>query len=252
MNGSVLAGLLDTAARRGAAYWVLLDPDRVPAAELEERAALCVEAGADAILIGTSLTLLFDHSAVYQAVRRRAPVPLLTFPGTGSHVSPLADAILFLSMVSSRNPELLIGEHVRAAPRLKQCGVEVIPTAYLLIESGTLTSVQYMSGSLPIPRAKSDIAMAHALAAQFLGMKLVYLEAGSGTREPVPDAMISDVCAYCSLPVIVGGGIRDAAVARAKVAAGARCVVTGNLVEEPLQELGPRLRDLAAAVHVSG
>jgi phosphoglycerol geranylgeranyltransferase len=128
----------------------------------------------------------------------------------------------------------------------------VIATAYLLIESGILTSVQFMANTLPIPRAKDDIAMAHALAAEYLGMKLLYLEAGSGAREPVPDGMIAAVAGYCSLPIIVGGGIRDPEVARRKVTAGARFVVTGNLLEEPLTELRPRLRELAAAVHTRG
>lgn len=252
MSRVVLQQLLEVAERRGAGYLVLLDPDRVPPDELEERAALCVEVGADAILVGTSLTLLLDHGAIYRAIRRRVQVPVITFPGSGSHVSPLADAVLFLCMVSSRNPELLIGEQVRTAPLLKQSGVEVIATAYLLIESGTLTSVQFMGNTLPIPRAKNDIAMAHALAAEYLGMKLLYLEAGSGAREPVPDGMIAAVAGYCTLPILVGGGIRDPEVAHGKVAAGARFVVTGNLLEEPLAELRPRLRDLASAVHTRG
>jgi putative glycerol-1-phosphate prenyltransferase len=248
MSRAVLQQLLEVAERRGAGYLVLLDPDRVPLDELEERAALCVEAGADAILVGTSLTLLIDHTAVYQAIRQRVQVPVITFPGSGSHVSPLADAVLFLCMVSSRNPELLIGEQVRTAPLLKACGVEVIATAYLLIESGTLTSVQFMGNTLPIPRAKNDIAMAHALAAEYLGMKLVYLEAGSGAAESVPDGMVRAVADYVGLPVVVGGGIRDPRTARAKVEAGARFVVTGTVVEED----SGRLRELSAAVHLKG
>jgi len=140
-RGSILEYLLEVRSRRGAGYLTLLDPDRLEPEELEERAALCAEVGADAILVGTSLTMLVDHTALYERIKRQVEIPVITFPGSGSHVSPLADAILFLSMVSSRNPELLIGEQVRTAPLLKKCGVEIISTGYMLIESGVLTSV---------------------------------------------------------------------------------------------------------------
>lgn len=252
MSGPVLEYLLQVKQRRGAGYLILLDPDRLSLDELEQRAAICAEVGVDAILVGTSLTLLVDHREVYERIKRQVEIPVITFPGSGSHVSPLADAIFFLSMVSSRNPELLIGEQVRTAPLLKQWGVEVIATAYLLIESGTLTSVQFMSNTLPIPRTKSDIAMAHALAAEYMGMKLLYLEAGSGAREPVPDEMVRAVSEYCALPIVVGGGIRDPGTARAKVEAGASFVVTGKVVEDGRADLRARLTELSAAVHLKG
>ena len=250
MAETVLEYLLEVKERRGAGYLALLDPDRLKPEELERRAALCAERGADAILVGTSLTLLVDHAALYERIKRKVEIPVITFPGSGSHVSPLADAILFLSMISGRNPELLIGEQVRSAPLLKECGVEVISTAYMLVESGTLTSVQFMSNTLPIPRAKNDIAMAHALAAEYIGMKMLYLEAGSGACESVPDEMVRAVVEYSALPVIVGGGIRDPETARAKVEAGASFVVTGKLVEDGDERLGALLGALSAAVHV--
>lgn len=249
-RGSVLEYLLEVRSRRGAGYLTLLDPDRLEPEELEERAALCAEAGADAILVGTSLTMLVDHTALYERIKRQVDIPVISFPGSGSHVSPLADAILFLSMVSSRNPELLIGEQVRTAPLLKKCGVEIISTGYMLIESGVLTSVQFMSNALPIPRSKNDIAMAHALAAEYIGMKMLYLEAGSGADAAVPDAMVRAVVDYVSLPVIVGGGIRDPETARAKVEAGASFVVTGKVVEDDHARLRALLGELSAAVHV--
>lgn len=252
MTDAVLRHLLDVAARRGAGYLVLLDPDRLAPELLEERACACAEAGADAILVGTSLTLMLDHSSVYRRIKSQVQIPVITFPGCGSHVSPLADAVLFLSMVSSRNPELLIGEHVRTAPLLKHCAVEVISTAYLLVASESLTSVQFMSNSQPIPRDKADIAMAHALAAEYIGMRLLYLEAGSGARQPVPDEMIAAVADYASLPIIVGGGIRTPAAARAKVAAGAAFVVTGQIVEERGAAAPGLMREVAAAVHHRG
>ncbi|MEW6754385.1 MAG: geranylgeranylglyceryl/heptaprenylglyceryl phosphate synthase [Candidatus Latescibacterota bacterium] len=250
MRRTVWEHLLGVRQRRGAGYLTLLDPDRLGLDELEERAAACAEAGADAILVGTSLSMVVDHSVVYERIKRVVEIPVITFPGSGSHVSPLADAILFLSVVSGRNPELLIGEHVRTAPLLRRCGVEVISTAYMLIESGTLTSVQFMSNTLPIPRHKPDIAIAHALAAEYIGMKLLYLEAGSGAALPVSDEMISAVAGHVSMPVVAGGGIRAPQAARAKVEAGASFVVTGNAVEDRRTAPLTLLREMSAAVHV--
>lgn len=248
MSASALEHLLEVRERRGAGYLTLLDPDRLSASELERRAELCVEAGADAILIGSSLMFSARYADCFSRVKERVDVPVISFPGGASQVVPTADAILFLSMISGRNPELLIGEHVRAAPLIKEYGIEAIPTGYILVESGTLTSVEFMSTTRPLPRAKNDIAMAHALAAQYLGMQLVYLETGSGAEASVPDEMVRAVNDYISLPVIVGGGIRDAETARAKVEAGAGFVVTGSVVEDD----HGRLRELSEAVHIKG
>ncbi len=246
---TTLEYLLDVRARRGAGYLTLLDPDRLSLDELESRAQLCADAGADAILVGTSLMLsASSNTKLFDRLRQAVEIPLISFPGDAGQVVGSAHAILFLSMVSGRNAELLIGQHVRAAPLLKEAGVEVIPTAYMLIESGTLTSVEYISATRPIPRGKDDIAMAHALAAQYLGMELVYLETGSGAAASVPASMIQAVSQYVDLPVIVGGGVRDPEAAREKVEAGAAFVVTGTAVEDD----PGRLRELSAAVHVSG
>jgi len=246
LTGTVLEYLLGVSKRRGAGYLTLLDPDRLPSAALERRAVLCAEAGADAILVGTSLMFSSKYAACFERIKKRVEIPVISFPGGASQVVPTADAILFLSMISGRNPELLIGEHVKAAPLLKEFGVEVISTGYILVESETLTSVEFMSNTRPIPRAKNDIVMAHALAAEYLGMKMVYLETGSGAGAPVPDEMVRAVVDYITLPVIVGGGIRDAETARAKVEAGASFVVTGNVIEDD----HARLRELSQAVHV--
>jgi putative glycerol-1-phosphate prenyltransferase len=198
--------------------------------------------------VGTSLMLSATRNAeLFDRLRTIAEVPVISFPGDAGQVVRTADAILFLCMVSGRNPELLIGQQVRAAPLLKEYGIEVISTAYMLVESGTLTSTEYMSSTRPMPRDKDDIAMAHALAAQYLGMKLVYLETGSGARDSVPASMVGAVSRYVDLPVIVGGGIRDPETARQKVEAGAAFVVTGTAVEDD----PGRLRELSAAVHVS-
>jgi putative glycerol-1-phosphate prenyltransferase len=247
--GTVFEYLSEVRQRRGAGYLVLLDPDRLSPEELEQRALAAAEAGADAILIGTSLMFSASRNArAYARLKARVQLPLIGFPGDAGQVAPGADALFFLSLISGRNPELLIGQQVRAAPLLKEAGVEVIATGYMLVESGSLTSVEFMSGTRPIPRHKADIAMAHALAARYLGMKLLYLETGSGAGAPVPDEMVRAVAEYAELPVVVGGGIRDGQTARAKVEAGAGFVVTGTVVEE---DQG-RLRELSAAVHVKG
>jgi phosphoglycerol geranylgeranyltransferase len=249
---SILERLSAVRHRRGAGLLTLLDPDRLELDELERRAVLCADAGADAILIGTSLMLSSSKNAeVYGRLRRAVSLPLISFPGGIGQVVPDADAILFLSMVSGRNPELLIGQQAKAAPLVKEYGLDVISTAYMLVESGTLTSTEYMSNTRPIPRRKNDIAMAHALAAEYIGMQTVYLEAGSGAQQPVPDSMVQAVSSYVSLPVIVGGGIRDPETARAKVEAGASFVVVGSVLEDGGGELADHMRALATAVHIA-
>jgi phosphoglycerol geranylgeranyltransferase len=141
--------------------------------------------------------------------------------------------VLFLSLISGRNPVNLIGEHVKAAPIIKEYGIEPIPTAYLLVEAGTVTSVEFMSNTRPLPRNKPRIAAAHALAAQYMGMSMIYLEAGSGAPETVPDEMIQLVRSQIEIPLIVGGGIRNAETAEKKLRAGADIIVTGNLLQSP-------------------
>ncbi len=236
--------LLEIREKRGAGYLPLLDPDRLTPEEIEHRATLCAEAGADAILVGTSL-MMNDFTGVFERIKDAVDIPAISFPGGAGQVVPSAAAILFLSVISGRNPELLIGQQVKGAPLLKEYGVEIISTGYMLVESGTFTSVEFMSNTRPIPRNKVDIAMAHALAAEYIGMKLVYLEAGSGAVDSVPDEMVRAVVDYISLPVVVGGGIRDAESARAKVDAGASFVVTGTVLEDD----PGRLHELSAAVH---
>jgi phosphoglycerol geranylgeranyltransferase len=211
-------------------YWVLLDPDDFSPAEGSLIAGKAMGAGVDALLVGGSLmhTNHFDQFVYH--IKKKVSIPVILFPGDSTQLSRHADAILFLSLISGRNPVNLIGEHVKAAPLIKECGIEPIPTAYMLIESGAVTSVEFMSNTRPLPRNKPMIAAAHALAAQYMGMDMVYLEAGSGAPETVPDAMIKLVRSYVDIPIIVGGGIKDAKTAIAKLKAGADIIVTGNLL----------------------
>ena len=230
-----------------AGYLVLIDPDKWELAQLADLAAAASEGGADAILIGGSLIMAANFDDMVLAIRSAANVPCIIFPGSVMQISKHADAILFLSLVSGQNPNYLIGEQIKAAPLIQHLGLEAIPTGYMLIESGRVTSAEFMSNTRPIPGDKNDIAKATALAAQYLGMKLVYLEAGSGAQYPVSLEMISAVSSYVSVPVIVGGGIRTPERAAECVAAGASFVVTGNVLEN--DEGRMLIRDFAAAIH---
>jgi phosphoglycerol geranylgeranyltransferase len=229
---SIYHKLLDIKAEKGCGFLVLLDPDRKSSANLISYVKECENAGVDAFLFGSSMMLDNHFENTLKEIKQATGLPVIIFPASSSMVSGHADAILYLSLISGRNPNLLIEEHVKSAPLIKSIGLETIPTAYMLIESGVLTSVSYISNTLPIPRNKPDIACAHALAGQYLGMKLVYLEAGSGAQQPVPLEMIEKVTGYIDIPVIVGGGIRDADYAGRVARAGASFVVVGNVLED--------------------
>lgn len=234
---------------RGAAYVVLLDPDACAPEKNASLAEVAEGAGADLIFVGGSLSLSGGCSDTVAAVKAATSLPVVVFPGNAGFVAEGADALLFLSLVSGRNPQFLIGEHVLAAPAVKRLGLETIPTAYMLVGGGRVTSVEFMSGTRPLPRHKPDIAMAHALAAQYLGMKLAFFDAGSGALKPVPPEIISAVSEYVDIPVMVGGGIRDPENASRLVAAGARLLVTGDVFERT-GDAG-LVRALAEAVHAS-
>ncbi len=239
--------LLKIKQERGAGYFVLIDPDKWRPQEIGALAATASAAGADALLVGGSLLLSSSFDEVVKIIKANCSVPLIIFPGSVTQVSRYADAVFFLSLLSGRNPTYLIGEQVRAAPVIKTLGIEPIAVGYMLIESGGSTSAEFMSNTRPIPRTKSDIAKATALAAEYFGMKMVYLEAGSGAERSVPEQMVADVCNYISSPVIVGGGIRTPEDAAKKVRAGASFVVTGNVLE--LSGNGSLMSEFAAAVH---
>jgi len=217
-----------SSGRKG--YWVLLDPDDFLPEKAGAVAYQAQRAGASAILVGGSLVHTNHFDDFVKAIKKKASIPVILFPGDSTQLSQHADAILFLSLISGRNPVNLIGEHVKAAPLIKEYGIEPISTAYMLVESGSVTSVEFMSNTRPLPRNKPMIAAAHALAAQYMGMSMVYLEAGSGARQPVPDEMIKRVRSYVEIPIVVGGGIRDPKTARDKLHAGADIIVTGNLL----------------------
>jgi len=214
-----------------AGYLVLVDPDRLEQQDIPRFGQQVQSAGVDALLLGGSF-LTNDLSLIAETLQNSTNLPIILFTGSAMQLTSHADAILFMSLISGRNPNYLISEQVKAAPLIQKQGLEPIPTGYLLIDGGTQTSVSFISNTTPIPRDKCEIAWAHALAGQYLGMQLIYLEAGSGAKTPVPDLMISSVKKQVSVPIIVGGGIRSTETARQKVEAGADFIVTGNVIEK--------------------
>jgi len=227
---------------------ILLDPDKLPPARLERTVALAAESGVHYFFVGGSLIVNDRLDDLLSDIRRRCDIPLVLFPGNSFQLSYRADAILLLSLISGRNPELLIGQHVIAAPFLKISPLEIIPTGYMLIDGGVPTAVQYMSNTLPIPAGKDDIAVCTAMAGEMLGLKMIYLEAGSGASQPVAPAMIEAVRNVLDIPLIVGGGIRTPEQAAAAWGAGADVLVVGNAAER-----SPELiREIMQAIPRSG
>ncbi len=250
MDGLIYNKLLETKEELGAGFLMLIDPDKIPEKNYLALADAADECGVDAILVGTSFMLSVDFPKAIKKIKERTDKPVIIFPGSFAQINPYADAILFSSLLSGRNPVYLIEEQIKGAPLIKRYGIEPIPTGYLLIESGAITSVLYISGTQPIPREKADIACAHALAAQYMGMKLVYLEAGSGAKKPIPTKMVQYVSSYVDIPIIVGGGLRTPENCAERVNAGASFIVVGNSLEK---KFDPNyIKDLASAVHSKG
>lgn len=222
--------LQSDAAIRGAAIWQLIDPDKTAPEPAADIAAAASNLGCDAFLIGASTGAPDRFAAVTRAVKGATDKPVLIFPNGAAQVNPHADAILFMSLLSGRNPDYLIGEQLKGAPRVAEYNLEAIPTAYLLIESGHVTTVQKVSGTTPIPRDDFALVRDHCLAAKYFGMRLAYLEAGSGAEHTVPADTVRH-CAATGLAVAVGGGIRRPEQAAHLVDAGASFIVVGTRFE---------------------
>jgi putative glycerol-1-phosphate prenyltransferase len=211
---------------------ILVDPDKASDEFVKGITTNAKDIGADLFLVGGSLLTDGDLDATIKKLKSNSNIPVIIFPGSTNQLSEQADAILFLSLLSSRNPEMLIGQQVVAAPYIKKAKLEPISTAYLLVDSGRQTTASYMSNSTPIPANKAEIAASTALAGDYLGMEFIYLDAGSGADNPVPTEMIEKVKSYTSKPLFVGGGINNEEKLEAAYKAGADIVVIGNAFEK--------------------
>jgi putative glycerol-1-phosphate prenyltransferase len=226
-------------------FAVLIDPDKYDSNGISKVINSARKSSVDFILVGGSL-LTFDRlDLTVKTIKEQTDLPVILFPGSVMQINEKADAILLLSLISGRNPDLLIGKHVIAAPYLKNSGLEILPTGYMLIESGPLTTAQYISNTIPIPRQKDDIAVCTAMAGEMLGLRLIYMDAGSGAESPVPASMIKSVKENISIPLIVGGGICTPEQALASCKAGADVIVVGNAIEKDVS----CLKEISHAIH---
>ena len=226
-------------------FAVLIDPDKVNEASLEQIVKISVDAKVDYFFVGGSLVISNYVDECIQYIKRSCSIPVVLFPGNPSQVSKYADALLYLSLISGRNAELLIGQHVISAPVVKKSGLEILPTGYMVIDGGAPTTVSYISNASPIPADKNDIAMCTAMAGEMLGMQLIYMDAGSGAKRAITESMIQKVAQSIDVPLIVGGGIIDPEKAYLNCKAGADIIVVGNAIEKD----ATLIKEMAAAVH---
>ena len=233
-------------SRKAKKFAVLIDPDKVDQKKLINLVDIATKCCVDFFFVGGSLLTNDTLDNTIKTIKDNCIIPVILFPGNTMQINKKADALLLLSLISGRNPEMLIGKHVIAAPYLKASNLEIIPTGYMLIESGKPTAALYMSNSTPIPADKNDIAVCTAMAGEMLGHKLIYMDAGSGAIITISEKMIARVKENISIPLIIGGGIRTPAKAHDVCSAGADIVVVGNAIEENIRQV----ENISDAVHL--
>jgi phosphoglycerol geranylgeranyltransferase len=213
-------------------FAMLIDPDTKPNSDLERRVKMAEASGVNMFFVGGSLLKEDFFEETIRTIKSVSSLPVVLFPGSALQVSAYADAILFLSLISGRNPDLLIGQQVIAAPYVKKSGLEVLSTGYMLVDGGTLTTAHYVSQTSPIPAGNISVAVNTAVAGELLGLSCLYLDCGSGAKNPVSPEMIQAVSEAVDIPVIVGGGMRTEEQIRLAAQSGANVVVVGNAIEE--------------------
>ncbi|MFM8256041.1 MAG: geranylgeranylglyceryl/heptaprenylglyceryl phosphate synthase [Bacteroidota bacterium] len=246
MKNQIYQQLCTARHQKKKSFAVLIDPDKTDHNSLEKLIALGITAKVDYWFVGGSLVVSNHLEQIVVDLKTKSNIPVILFPGSPSQVTPRADALLYLSLISGRNPELLIGQHVLSAPAVKQSGLEILSTGYMVIDGGAPTTVSYISNATPIPSNKNEIALCTALAGEMLGMKLIYMDAGSGAQKPIPAAMIQAVAAQITVPLLVGGGITTPAKAAENCKAGANLIVVGNAIEKDpglITEIGAAIKD---------
>ena len=245
MLNNIYQSLTDRKSQSKKSFAVLIDPDKVNDNTVEELIHLSLDAQVDYFLVGGSLVISSYLDECVQLIKRSCKIPVILFPGSPSQVSNYADALLYLSLISGRNPELLIGQHVVSAPFVKKSGLEIMSTGYMVIDGGAPTTVSYISNASPLPADKNEIAMCTAMAGEMLGMKLIYMDAGSGAKKAISESMIQKVASCIDVPLIVGGGITTAEKAYLNCKAGADVIVVGNAIEKDAS----LIKEIASAIH---
>jgi phosphoglycerol geranylgeranyltransferase len=231
MVGHVEKYLLEKIQKEGTIHMTLVDPEKVTPTSASRVAKDAESCNTTAIMVGGSTSVSASHlDKVTKALKDSVEIPLILFPNNITGITRYADAIWFMSLLNSADPYFLMGAQVLGAPIIKKFGLEPIPLGYIIVGEGGTASV--VGKAIPIPYKKPELVAAHALAAEYLGMRFIYLEAGSGVENPVPSDMVSTVKAVTNLPLIVGGGIRTGEQVKSIVKAGASIVVTGNVLEE--------------------
>lgn len=243
MTGRIYQQLVQLKQEGKSGFAVLVDPDKVLPGDMASLAKLCNDAGVNYLLMGGSLVVAHEMDTCIERFKAGSDIPVLLFPGSPAQVTPAADALLYLSLISGRNPDLLIGQHVVSAPMVKASGLEVISTGYIVVDGGVQTTVSYMSHASPIPANKPDIALCTAWAGELQGKHIIYMDAGSGAKNPITEEMISKVSSNIAIPLFIGGGIQTPEKVYKNCKAGANIVVVGNAIEkDPML-----IRDLAQA-----
>ena len=226
-------------------FSILIDPDKQTQENLLQIIEKAKSANVDLFFVGGSLLTNNSLDFCISIIKQNCKIPVVLFPGNTMQVNNKADGILFLSLISGRNADMLIGNHVITAQFLKESGIEVFPTGYMLIDSGKSTSVSYMSNTTPIPHDKDDIAVCTAIAGEMLGLKIIYMDGGSGAINPISEKMITSVTKNINVPLIIGGGINSAEKAKEKCKAGADIIVVGNAIEKD----SALIKEISDAIH---
>lgn len=245
MKSTIYNALADKKKQGKKSFAVLIDPDKVNRSLLDYLIELSASAKVDYLLVGGSLVISNHLDECVQHIKQNCDIPVILFPGSPSQISKYADALLYLSLISGRNPELLIGQHVVSAPFVRQSGLEIMPTGYIVVDGGAPTTVSYISNAAPVPADKNEIAMCTAMAGEMLGMKLIYMDAGSGAKRPITESMIKTVADQIEAPLIIGGGILQPEKAYLNCKAGADVIVVGNAIEKDAS----LIKEMSDAVH---
>ena len=237
--------ILDNKTKGKKLFSILIDPDKQDKNTLLSIIKKATAAKADFFFVGGSLLTYDSLDSCLSTLKDNSDIPVILFPGNAMQVNNKADGILFLSLISGRNADMLIGKQVITAPILKQSSLEILPTGYMLIDSGKPTTVSYMSNTTPIPSEKNDVAVCTAMAGEMLGLKLIFMDGGSGAKNPISEKMITSVSKSVNLPLIIGGGINSSKKAIANCKAGADIIVVGNAIEKEVNLIS----EIANAIH---